>query len=149
MLLKMCFHDDVINWKHFPHYGHNLRESTGHRLVPLTKVCDAELWCFLWSAPEQMVEQTIETPVIWDVIVLIMTSLLWQRRSSGLLSSVSDALCHHEFTFKSTSRSHSLLSCICGNAAALPETQLRAAGAAARSQRSKRSQSSNSKCYRQ
>ena len=43
----------------------------------------------------------------------------------------------------------SLLSCICGNAAALPETQLRAAGAAARSQRSQRSQSSNSKCYRQ
>ena len=46
-------------------------------------------------------------------------------------------------------RSHSLLSCICGNAAALPETQLRAAGAAARSQRSQRSQSSNSKYYRQ
>ena len=43
-------------------------------------------------------------------------------------------------------RSHSLLSCICGNAAALPETQLRAAGAAARSQRI---QSSNSKYYRQ
>ena len=32
-------------------------------------------WCFLWSAPEQTVEQTIETPVIWDAIALIMTSL--------------------------------------------------------------------------
>ena len=29
---------------------------------------------FLWSAPEQTVE-TIEAPVIWDVIALIVTSL--------------------------------------------------------------------------
>ena len=36
---------------------------------------DAEFWCFLWFAPEQTVEETIETPVIWDAIVLIMTSL--------------------------------------------------------------------------
>ena len=33
------------------------RESTGHRWVPFTKASDKELWCFLWSAPEQMVEQ--------------------------------------------------------------------------------------------
>ena len=52
-------------------------ESTGHRLIPLTKASDAELWCFLWSVPEQTVKQTIETPVIWDVIMLIhiVTSL--------------------------------------------------------------------------
>ena len=31
--------------------------------------------CFFLSAPEQTVEQTIETLVIWDVISLIMTSL--------------------------------------------------------------------------
>ena len=24
-------------------------ESTGHRRIPLTKACDAELWCFLWT----------------------------------------------------------------------------------------------------
>ena len=36
---------------------------------------DAGLWCSLWSAPEQTVDQTIETPVIWDAIALIMTSL--------------------------------------------------------------------------
>ena len=53
-------------------------ESTGHRWIPLTKkASDAELWCFLWSAPEQTVEKTIETPVIWDAIALIMTSLQW------------------------------------------------------------------------
>ena len=33
------------------------------------------VWCLLWSAPEQTVEQSIETPVIWDAIALIMTSL--------------------------------------------------------------------------
>ena len=26
---------------------------------PLTKASDTEFWCFLWSAPEQTVEQTI------------------------------------------------------------------------------------------
>ena len=50
-------------------------ESTGHRWIPLTKASDAELWCFLWSAPEQTVKQTIETPVIWDAIAFIMTWL--------------------------------------------------------------------------
>ena len=39
---------------------------------PSQKASDAELWCFLWS--EQTVEQTTETPVIWDAIVFIMTS---------------------------------------------------------------------------
>ena len=27
-------------------------EFTGHRWIPNTKASDAELWCFLWSAPE-------------------------------------------------------------------------------------------------
>ena len=47
------------------------RESTGHQLIPLSKVSDAELWCFLWSAPEQTVQQTIEAPVIWGAIEVI------------------------------------------------------------------------------
>ena len=50
-------------------------EFTGHRWIPLTKASDAELWCFLWSAPEQTVELTNEAPVIWDTISLIMTLL--------------------------------------------------------------------------
>ena len=50
-------------------------EFTGHRWIPLTKASDAELRCFLWSAPEQTFVQTIETPVIWDAIALITTSL--------------------------------------------------------------------------
>ena len=50
-------------------------ESTGHRWIPLTKASDADLWSFLWSEPEQTVEQTVEMPVIWDATALIMTSL--------------------------------------------------------------------------
>ena len=50
-------------------------ESTGKRWIPLTKASEAELWCFLSSAPVKTVERTIETPVIWDAIALIMTSL--------------------------------------------------------------------------
>ena len=47
----------------------------GNRLILLTKASDTELWNFLWYAPEQTVEQTIETLVISDAIALIMTSL--------------------------------------------------------------------------
>ena len=45
-------------------------EFTGHRWIPLTKASDAELSCFLWSAPEQTVWQTIMTPVIWDAQIM-------------------------------------------------------------------------------
>ena len=54
-------------------------ESTGHRWIPLTKASNAELWYFLWSAPEQTADQTIKTPVIWEAIALIMTSLYWPK----------------------------------------------------------------------
>ena len=37
-----------------------------------------ELWSFHWSAPEQTVKQTIEIPVIWDVIALINDVTLMQ-----------------------------------------------------------------------
>ena len=42
-------HDDVIEWKHFLRYWPLMR---GIRWIPITKASDAELWCFLWSAPE-------------------------------------------------------------------------------------------------
>ena len=51
------------------------RESTGHRCIPLSKVVTGSFDCFLWSAPEQTVEKTIETSLIYDAITLIMTSL--------------------------------------------------------------------------
>ena len=42
-------HDDVIKWKHFPRYWPFVRGI--HRWIPRTKASDAELWCFIWSAP--------------------------------------------------------------------------------------------------
>ena len=53
-------------------------EATGHWWIPLTKTSDAELWCFLWSAHDQTIEQAIERLVITDAIALIMTSLYWR-----------------------------------------------------------------------
>ena len=47
-------HDDVIKWKHFPRYWPFVRGI--HQWIPHTKASDAELWCLLWSAPEQKVE---------------------------------------------------------------------------------------------
>ena len=50
-------------------------EFSCHPWIHLTKACDAELWCFLFSAPEQTVEQTIEMLVIWVAIAPFMTPL--------------------------------------------------------------------------
>ena len=36
--------------------GHLCGKFTGHRWISHTKASDAELWCFLWSAPEWTVE---------------------------------------------------------------------------------------------
>ena len=43
-----------------------MRRIISHWWIPLTKASDAELWCFFVSVPEQTVEQTIKTPVIWE-----------------------------------------------------------------------------------
>ena len=49
-------HDDVIKWEHFRVTDPLCREFTSNRLIPPTKTSDAELWYFLWSAPEQKLE---------------------------------------------------------------------------------------------
>ena len=51
------------------------QKTSDAKNVSIRKDSDAELWCFLSSAYEQTVEQTIETPVIWGDIALIMSSL--------------------------------------------------------------------------
>ena len=71
------FDDGVIKWKHFPCYwpfGRGILRSPvdsphkdqlrGAFIFPL--ICT-------WTA----LEQTIETPMIWDAITLIMMSLWW------------------------------------------------------------------------
>ena len=50
-------------------------KSTRDRWIPLTKASDAELNFLFDLRLNKMVEQTIQTPVIWDGIALIMTSL--------------------------------------------------------------------------
>ena len=37
--------------------GHLCREFTGNRWIPCTKASDAELCCFLWSAPEWKIDK--------------------------------------------------------------------------------------------
>ena len=65
-------------------------ESTGHRWIPLANASDAELWCFLWSAPEHTVEQTSEDagdlrryPTHYDINVVMHHSTHW-----GLLTHI-------------------------------------------------------------
>ena len=66
-------------WRHqmetFSRYWPFMRGILWSSVVSPTKTIDTELWCFLWSGPEQTVWQTIETPGIWDAITLINTSL--------------------------------------------------------------------------
>ena len=71
-LARIDYHDEFIKWKHFPRYWPFMR---GIRWIPLTRAGDAELWWFLWAAPEQTIEQTIEMRVNWNTIAVIMTSL--------------------------------------------------------------------------
>ena len=59
-------------------------ESTGHRWIPLTKASGVELWCFLWSVPEQTVSKQsrwywFETPscLLWHHCNVSYTALQW------------------------------------------------------------------------
>ena len=45
-------HDDVIKRKHFPRYWPFVRGIHRSGWIPRTKASDAELWCFIWSAPD-------------------------------------------------------------------------------------------------
>ena len=56
-------------------YG-NIFRVTGLLCREYTRAGDAEHWRFLWVSPEQTIEETIETPVIWDAITLIS---LWRH----------------------------------------------------------------------
>ena len=57
-----------------PHSWHPVMETIDDWRIHPTMASEAELWCFLWSAPEQTVEWTIESPFIWDSIDLTMAS---------------------------------------------------------------------------
>ena len=71
------FGDTLCNRNRMRQWTRHLSQIVphGHRWIPLAKASNTELWYFLWFAPEQTVEQTIETLVIWGAIALIMTLL--------------------------------------------------------------------------
>ena len=64
-IISQFSHDGVIKWEHFPRFWPFVR---GIRRAPVSKASgDAELWCILWSVPEQTAQKTIgprwsETP---------------------------------------------------------------------------------------
>ena len=75
LVLVQWWHHQMEAFSALPVTGPLCGEFTGHRWIPFTKAKEAELWCFFLFAPEESVVQTIETPMIWDAIALIMTSL--------------------------------------------------------------------------
>ena len=70
-------HDDAIKLKPFPHHWTFVMGIHRSLVDSPHKGQWREVWCVLWSAPEQMVWQTVETPAIWDAIKLIMMPQLW------------------------------------------------------------------------
>ena len=80
-------HDDVIKWKHFPRYWPFVRGIHRFPVNSPHKTSDAELWCFLWSAPELSKQwwgwwfKTLYR-VHHDVIVM-SSSLFWIRLSTS------------------------------------------------------------------
>ena len=113
-------HNDVIIWKHFPRYWFFVRGNHRSPVDSPHKASDAELWSVLWSAPEQTVEQTIGTSVIWCTIVLIVTSPVMTRRSLEIktniqvYSSVPDSNCITLFFCYCTPDLTKSLMCTCG-----------------------------------
>ena len=87
-------HDDVIKWKHFRVTGPLCGKFTGHRCIPITKASDAELWCFLWSAPEQKVNNRDTGDLrrhcaYYDITVMMKSRWLYM---AGILQYQSDWL---------------------------------------------------------
>ena len=68
-------HDDVIKWKHFPRYWPFVRGIHRWPVDSLHKGQWRSFDFFFDLRLEQMAEQTLGTPVIWDAIALIMTSV--------------------------------------------------------------------------
>ena len=74
----------MMTSSNFTRYWPFLREFTGHRWIPSKMASGAELWCFLWSATEQTVEQIINTSVYETPL-----HSLWRHRNAfGFISLV-------------------------------------------------------------
>ena len=77
----LCYHDDVIKWKRFPSYCpfvkgiHRSTVDSPHNSQWRGVLMFSLIYA--WKNKKKTAEQTIETPVIWDTIalILILTSL--------------------------------------------------------------------------
>ena len=67
-------HDDVIKWKHFPHYWPFIRGIHRWRGFPSQRTVTRSFNVFFDLRLNKHLS-IIQTPVIWDAIALIMTSL--------------------------------------------------------------------------
>ena len=84
-------HDDVTKLKHFPRYWafvkgiHRWPVDSPHKgQWGVTMIC-----AFLSCAHEQMVEPTVDMPVIWDAMSLIVTSLSWETERTPTTQDIS------------------------------------------------------------
>ena len=68
-------YNGVIKWRHFPRYWPFARGILWSTVDSPNKGRRRGALIFSWSAPEQTFKQTTETPMIWDDIAPIMTSL--------------------------------------------------------------------------
>ena len=57
--------NDVIKWKHFPRFLLLVRGIHRSPVDSLTKASNAELWCFLWCATDQMAQQIVDVQWWW------------------------------------------------------------------------------------
>ena len=78
IVLNKRYENPVSLVKHMMSSNGNIFRVTGplrgNPPIALKKGSDSELWYFLWSTPEQTRRQTIDKPVIWDAMAIIMTS---------------------------------------------------------------------------
>ena len=92
-------HDEVMILKHFPRYWPLWGDFTGHRWFPLTKASDAELWCFLWSAPEPTCQKGDPVSTLLDVILVTSS-----QRYLGILNSECNISDFHKIIGAATRR---------------------------------------------
>ena len=104
---------NIILWRHqmeiFPRYWPFVCGIHGSPVNSPLKASDAELWCFLWSLPESTIVQTMEVPVIWDAIALIMTSLYWVQLTPRPITLVSHTFSLSNKSFKMVELSRDIL----------------------------------------
>ena len=92
-IVDSSLHDDVIKWEHFRVTGSLCGKFTGDRRIARTKASDAELWCFLWSEPEETIERLADAGHHAHYDVIVMSKVQWQS-SAGNFTRDTSAINH-------------------------------------------------------